>query len=115
MPNAPTDSGTSEQDRQFYLDERIAAARALGKTPNYQATEALVQILKTEKDVALRDQAHESLQMATGHKLPAEAAAWEQLLRESDPGRGAVADKNKPEAPRTIIPAGGGGTNTPPR
>lgn len=79
----PAVEGT-EQERQQSLDTRIAAARALGNFNHYQATEALVYVLKSEKDVALRDRAHESLQAATGKDLPADAAAWEQLLHPTD-------------------------------
>jgi HEAT repeat protein len=71
-----------ETDRQQALDVRIAAARALGNFNHYQATEALVHVLQTDKDVALRDRAHESLQAATGKKLPPDAKAWEELLHQ---------------------------------
>ena len=71
----------AEEDRQQKLDERIAAARALGHFKHYQATGALVRVLRTEKDVALRDRAHESLEVATGKKLPPDARAWEQFLQ----------------------------------
>src|SRR5262249_1323815 len=50
-----------EQDKMQKMQERIAAARALGKFKQYQATEALVAVLKTEKDPSLRAGAHESL------------------------------------------------------
>jgi HEAT repeat protein len=72
-----------ESDKQQALDVRIAAARALGNFNHYQATEALVRVLQTEKDVALRDRAHESLQLATGKTLPPDAKAWEDLLHQS--------------------------------
>jgi HEAT repeat protein len=74
-----------EMDKQQSLDVRIAAARALSHFNQYQATEALVRVLQTEKDVALRDCAHESLQVATGKKLPAEAQAWDELLHQQGP------------------------------
>lgn len=69
-------------ERQLTLDVRIAAARALSNFSHYQATEALVRVLQTEKDVALRDRAYESLQLATGKKLPPDAKAWEEMLHE---------------------------------
>lgn len=79
----PVDTGkSSEDEKQMYLDERIAAARALEKCKHYRATEALVQVLKTEKDVALRDCAHKSLVTATGKKLPPDAKAWEEMLND---------------------------------
>src|SRR5262249_2738759 len=57
--NLEASVGTNETDR---LDVRLAAIRALG---NYKddaaATRALVGILRTEKDVAVRGRVHESL------------------------------------------------------
>jgi hypothetical protein len=75
----PPAEGT-EVERQQSLDVRIAAARALGNFSHYQATDSLVNVLRTEKDVALRDRAHESLKQATGKDLPPDAQAWEQAL-----------------------------------
>jgi HEAT repeat protein len=71
-----------EQDKQQTMDIRIAAARALANFNNYPATEALVAILQTEKDVALRDRAHESLVAATGKDLPADPKAWDDLIHQ---------------------------------
>jgi HEAT repeat protein len=78
----PPAEGT-EQERQQTLDVRIAAARALSHFSHHQATEALVRVLQTEKDVALRDRAHESLQTATGQKLPPDAKAWDDFLHQT--------------------------------
>jgi hypothetical protein len=75
----PPVEGT-EQDRQEAMDERITAARALGKFNQPEATEALLKVLQTEKDVALRDRAADALQEITGKKLPADAKAWEEAL-----------------------------------
>jgi HEAT repeat protein len=69
-------------DRQSKLNERIAAARALGKFKQYQATAALVEVLKTEKDVALCKRAHESLVAATGKDIPNDAAMWAEFLND---------------------------------
>jgi HEAT repeat protein len=71
-----------ETDRQQALDVRIAAARALGNFNHYQATEALVDVLKTGKDAALRDRAYDSLLASTGQKLPPDATAWEDFLHQ---------------------------------
>jgi hypothetical protein len=85
-----------EEDRRRALDERIAAARALGHFPQYQATEALVGVLKTEKDVALRESAAESLQACTGKKLPADYQTWDDALHQPPgPGEGLAAGKPK--------------------
>src|SRR5262249_2895332 len=82
----PPAEGT-ELEKQQTLDVRIAAASALGNFTHYQATEALVYVLGHEKDVALRDRAQESLVAATGQKLPPDADAWAQYLRqEHTPG-----------------------------
>ena len=77
----PPAEGT-ELEKQQALDIRIAAARALGHFSHYQATEALVRVLQSEKDAALRDRAHESLQAATGKNLPPDAKAWEEFLHQ---------------------------------
>jgi HEAT repeat protein len=69
-------------DRQMALDERIAAARALANFPGYQATEALAQVMKREKDVALREAAHEAIVTCTGQKLPRDYQAWDELLQQ---------------------------------
>jgi hypothetical protein len=74
------------QERQQVLDERLCAVRGLARFKQYDATEALVQILdkdrdgKFKEDVALRDRAQESLRTATGKNLPAEATAWRDFL-----------------------------------
>jgi HEAT repeat protein len=78
----PPAEGT-ELEKQQTLDVRIAAARALGKFSHYQATEALVRVMQNERDVALRDRAYESLQLATGKKLPPDGKEWEQLLHQA--------------------------------
>jgi hypothetical protein len=82
----------AEEDKQQALDVRIAATLALGNFNQYQATEALVKVLKSDKDVALRDRARESLVAATGKDLPADAKAWEDFLHQpggqGPPGEG---------------------------
>jgi hypothetical protein len=69
-----------DQDRQHKLDERIAAARALGYFNQYQSTAALVEVLRKDEDVALRGRAHESLVLATGRELPPDATVWAEFL-----------------------------------
>jgi hypothetical protein len=71
----------AEGQRQQIMDERIAAARALGNFKDYKAIEALVHVLKTEKDVALLDRAHDSLEACSGQKLPPDMQDWGQVLR----------------------------------
>jgi HEAT repeat protein len=71
-------------DRQQKLNERAAAARALGKFKQYEAAAALVEVLRTEEDVALRSRAHLSLVSATGKDLPPDAKAWNDFLSNPD-------------------------------
>ena len=94
----PEPSANNEEDKQFYLNERLAAAEALASFKHYRSLEALAQILKTEKDVALRDRAHQSLVAATGKKLPPDDKAWDNYLHPPGGDRDAVADKGKDKA-----------------
>jgi HEAT repeat protein len=73
-----------EIDKQQMLDVRTAAARSLSGFPQREATEALVRVMQTEKNVALRDRAHESLEVATGKKLPPDAKEWNDLVAPKD-------------------------------
>ncbi|MBI1914076.1 MAG: HEAT repeat domain-containing protein [Planctomycetes bacterium] len=106
----PEAATTSEQDRQYYLDERIAAAGALRNFKQSRAVAALAQVLKNDKDTALRDEAHHSLEVATGKKLPADFKAWDELLYPTgNPGRDAVAkEKSKATIGPPILQTGGG-------
>jgi HEAT repeat protein len=73
-----------DQDKQQKMDERIAAARALGHFKHYQATGALVEVLRGDQDVALRHRAHESLREATGKDFPPDAQVWADFLERAD-------------------------------
>jgi HEAT repeat protein len=85
----PPVEGATE-DKQAKTDERIAAARALGRYKQYEATEALAGVLRTDQDVALRDRATESLRDITGKNLPPDYQAWADFLNKPE-GRDAVA------------------------
>ncbi len=78
----PATKGSLE-DKQQTLDERLAATRALGNFSQYQATEALEYVMKNEKNVALQDLAHHSLEVATGKKVPQDPQAWDQVLHQN--------------------------------
>jgi hypothetical protein len=78
-------------EKQNDLNQRICAARALAHFPQYQAAEALVSVLRTEQDVALRDRATESLRQITGQELPGNAEAWAEFLHKS--GKDGLAKK----------------------
>lgn len=82
-------------EKRQALEIRIAAARALGNFKEPQASQALVTVLKTEKDVALRDRAQESLVHMTGKELPADAQAWDDYLQKS--GGTATASAEQPK------------------
>lgn len=73
----------SEQDRQQKVDERIIAAKALGKYKEYQASESLLSVLQSEQDVALINCCRDSLQMITGKDLPANYDIWAKYLHDS--------------------------------
>jgi HEAT repeat protein len=79
-PSTVVEAGSGE--KQQNRDLRLAAVRALANFQHYQATEALVTVLEKDPDVALHDRALESLQTATGKKLPDEPKAWEDLMHQ---------------------------------
>lgn len=89
----PPGEGT-EEERQQMLDMRTAAARSLANFKNAEGYAALVSVLKSEKDVALRDRARDSLAASTGQDVPADAAAWEQKLQELAQGKPPATDPN---------------------
>ena len=70
----------SSVDRQQTQDEKLIAIRALGKYHQTECTETLLYIMESEKDIALRDRAHQSLQASTGKNLPAEPQVWRTAL-----------------------------------
>lgn len=90
---APPGSGPSS-DKQNDLNQRIYAARALAHFRQYQAADALISVLRTEQDVALRNRATESLHEITGEDLPANAEAWSEFMSKS--GKEALAKKPSP-------------------
>ena len=81
------------------MEVRVAAAQGLGNVPNTQSTEALVRILREEKDVGLRFHASASLQKITGRELPPSAPEWEQYLR----SRPATADGRLEREPGSFL------------
>jgi hypothetical protein len=70
---------------QRVMNERITAARALGHFKQYQATEALLQVLVKDKDPAVRNRAHDSLCQATGKDFPPDAEIWAEFLHNPQP------------------------------
>ncbi len=67
-------------DRQQVQDEKLIALCALGKYHQPECRETLVYILESEKDIALRERAHQSLQESTGKHLPPEPQVWRAAL-----------------------------------
>jgi hypothetical protein len=64
------------QNRQV----RITAARALGNFKEKQATDALLEVLEKEKDIAMLDRAHDALCSATGKNYSNDFSVWDQFL-----------------------------------
>jgi HEAT repeat protein len=75
----------SSADRQQTQDEKLIAIRALAKYRNPECIETLVYLLETEKDAALRDRAHQSLQTASGYNLPPDPQVWRATLAGQNP------------------------------
>jgi hypothetical protein len=75
----PASTG-SEQERKDVLDRRLAAVRGLAKFQDPEAAATLVQLLRTEKDNAMRDRAFESLQTCTGKHMAADSKQWDAYL-----------------------------------
>jgi HEAT repeat protein len=80
-------------DQQQVLDERLTAIRGLAKFKQSDSAYALLHVLETEKDVALRDRANQSLEAVTGKHLPPDAKLWAEVL--SNPN----SDLGKPPNP----------------
>jgi PBS lyase HEAT-like repeat len=73
----------AEVDRQQLLEQRIAAARALGHFKQTAAAETLLAVLQKEKDPGMRNAATVALQEETGKRFPEDAITWEKYLHET--------------------------------
>jgi hypothetical protein len=73
-------TGAAQRDRMEILDERLTAIRALGKYPQADAVDTLVKLLETEKDIAIRKCAHESLVASTKQDIPPDGNAWREFV-----------------------------------
>ena len=71
-----TPANGNEGDKQETLDRRLTAVRGLAKFKDPEAAATLAYVLRTERDIAMRDRAHESLQICTGKRLPADSPQW---------------------------------------
>jgi HEAT repeat protein len=65
-------------DRMQTQDEKTVAIRALAKYREQEAVDALAFVLKTEKDIALRHRAHQSLEESTGKHWPDAFEEWQK-------------------------------------
>jgi hypothetical protein len=70
----------SYTEKQQVIDERLTALRGLSRFKQSDSTDTLVWVLDTEKDVALRDRACQSLRTITGKRLPPDAKVWKEFL-----------------------------------
>jgi HEAT repeat protein len=59
-------------------DEKVVAIRALGKYHEQEAMDALAFVLKSEKDIALRHRAHQSLEESTAKRWPDAFEEWQK-------------------------------------
>jgi hypothetical protein len=82
-----------EAERQETLDRRLTAVRGLAKFKDPEAVATLAYVLKSEKDIAMRDRAHQSLEVCTGKHYSADSPQWAAYL--------------PPATPSVATPAGG--------
>jgi HEAT repeat protein len=78
----PVDKNASDAERQHDIDERAAAVHSLANFHEEQATSALVGVLKTEHEGALRGEARMALCEITGADLPEDAKVWDDYLHD---------------------------------
>ncbi len=86
----------SAQDRQEWIDRRVAAIRGLGRYNSPQAADTLLHVLQSERDAALRQRAHESLVAVTGKHYPPDAAMWTQHLHPEQRREGDALAREEP-------------------
>lgn len=72
-------------DTQEILDRRLTAVRGLGHFKEPEAIAALAYVLQSEKDIALRDRAHEALEATTGKHFPMDAPEWAAYMPGANP------------------------------
>lgn len=86
----------AEIERQAKLDERLTAARELGRFQSPQAAAALAEVLSKENDVGLQRRLHESLVKITGQNLPPDGRAWSDWV--NDPSNQQFIVQRKPSS-----------------
>jgi hypothetical protein len=86
LKEPPVANEASEAEKEQNLDVRKTAARALGHFKQTQASDALLVVLRTETDVALKGRAAMSLREITGKELSTtDAQAWADALHNAPP------------------------------
>jgi hypothetical protein len=92
QPGAEATSATA--DHLQTLDERLAAIRALSKYSQPDVVETLVHLMETDRDVAIRSRAWDSLKTATKKDLPNDPKAWREMLATGkEPARPSLIEK----------------------
>lgn len=84
----------AEVDRQAKLDERLTAARELGRFQSPAAAVALAEVMAKENDVGLKRRVHDSLVRITGQNLPQDGQAWSDWVK--DPSNRQTIVERKP-------------------
>lgn len=78
QPGADATSATA--DHLQTLDERLAAIRALSKYPQADSVETLIHLMETDRDVAIRSRAWDSLKTATHKDIPNDPKLWREMF-----------------------------------
>jgi HEAT repeat protein len=68
------------REDQMNRDERLAAIRGLQHYKDAEVTATLVKIYRSERDRAMRDSTHETLELVTGKHLPTNPPELEQAV-----------------------------------
>ena len=79
------DSTDASKDQNVSNDERLAALRGLARFHDPEVLNMLVSVLATEKNIAVRQVACESLKNITGKNLPDDADRWRAFIEHSSP------------------------------
>jgi len=74
------DAISASADHLQTLDERLAAIRALSKYSQPDVVETLVHLMETDRDVAIRSRAWDSLKQVTKKDMPNDAKVWREML-----------------------------------
>jgi HEAT repeat protein len=75
----------SEQEKQLVLDVRLAAARSLGNFQSDRSEATLTDLIRTERDVAMRDTARLALKHSRGEDSPWDIQAIAGMFLPSTP------------------------------